>query len=451
METKKKELGTLQLSLERETMDEATKTKKLSDSRSDLADTKSQLEADQAFFAQSKASCKAKATEWAERTRSRTEELHGIAMAVSILSDPKAMKTFTSATTTLLQLSSSRGAASATTGAYERLRDLATKYNSVSFAKLALQAKAAAGGHFDKVIASIDQMISVLREDEKSDIAERDWCQNKQSKNKFDVDDLTFDITKAGKTLQRMGDEAKDLLAKVSTLEGDINTTTTNMDELKTMRDQERTAFIQAVKDDTDAIALLEQAITALTKFFRRNEVTLALPQVAADPAPETPQEPDASASPPETWTPGRYEGQKQASGGIVAILGMIKEDLEKEIKTGRLSDASAQKNYEADRSAMQATLEAQMKSKAAVEMEHAELKLKITSLEQHKDRQISEKDSEQKVGLSLEARCSWVKTHFASRRSKRKVEIDGLVEAKNFLAGVDNGEDVLGGGGAGN
>lgn len=31
---------------------------------------------------------------------------------------------------------------------------------------------------------------------------------------------------------------------------------------------------------------------------------------------------------------------------------------------------------------------------------------------------------------------CDWVKTHFESRRDKRKAELDGLVDAKNFLAG---------------
>jgi len=425
METKKKELVTLQTTLERETMDEATKTKKLSDSRGDLDDTKAQLDADKAFFTMSKASCKAKAGEWAERVRSRTEELHGISQAVTILSDPEAQRTFANATTTFLQLSSS---GSATGGAYEHLRDLATKYQSVSLARLALRAQTA-GGHFDKVIASIDQMIAVLREEEKSDIDERDWCQGKLSKNKFDSEDINYEIEKAGKTLERWADDAKDLQAKVSALEGDINTTKDSMEELKEMRNQERVEFIQSVKDDTDAVALLEQAIVALTKFYRRNKIDLALPQEA----------------PPETsWQPGRYGGSQQASSGIVAILGMIKEDLEKEVKMARLSDATAQKNYEADRGAMKATLDAYLKSKAAVETELADLQLRITGLEAHKDRQDVELTAEEKVGKSLSHSCAWVQTHFESRKTNRKSEIDGLVEAKNFLAGVDSGDDSL-------
>ena len=39
---------------------------------------------------------------------------------------------------------------------------------------------------------------------------------------------------------------------------------------------------------------------------------------------------------------------------------------------------------------------------------------------------------------------CKWVKTHFESRRDKRKTEMQGLVDAKSFLAGVDSGDDPL-------
>jgi len=46
------------------------------------------------------------------------------------------------------------------------------------------------------------------------------------------------------------------------------------------------------------------------------------------------------------------------------------------------------------------------------------------------------------KLENSVAKDCAWVKSHFESRRDKRKAEIDGLVEAKNFLAGVDAGDE---------
>merc|ERR1711879_1002750 len=85
MATKKKELETLQLTLEKEELDEAEKTKKLADARVDLDDTKEQLKADEEFFATTKEGCKIKSQEWSERSRLRTQEMQGITQAIQIL------------------------------------------------------------------------------------------------------------------------------------------------------------------------------------------------------------------------------------------------------------------------------------------------------------------------------------------------------------------------------
>merc|ERR1719149_460212 len=85
MATKAQELETLTLTLQKQETDEADKTKRLSESDVLLDDTVDQLAADEAFFADTKDACKAKATEWSVRTRLRTEELNGMALAVKIL------------------------------------------------------------------------------------------------------------------------------------------------------------------------------------------------------------------------------------------------------------------------------------------------------------------------------------------------------------------------------
>merc|ERR1719379_2039061 len=105
MATKKMELATLEATLEKQTLDEAEKTKTMADSRQLLDDTKNQLDADEVFFADTKEGCKVKASEWAERTRLRTEELQGIAKAIQILNSPEAQKTFQSSGSTFVQLS----------------------------------------------------------------------------------------------------------------------------------------------------------------------------------------------------------------------------------------------------------------------------------------------------------------------------------------------------------
>merc|ERR1719410_3056273 len=113
------------------------------------------------------------------------------------------MKVFQNATTTFVQISTvAKSSSSARFTASSRLARVANQYHSYSLAKLALMLKS--GGHFDKVIASIDTMIAALRREEQDDIAHRDRCQNAESKNENDVEDLRASVQKAGSTIQSM-------------------------------------------------------------------------------------------------------------------------------------------------------------------------------------------------------------------------------------------------------
>merc|ERR1719174_1266074 len=100
------EYATLTSTLDTKKKDSADATKQLADDKALLEETKAQLVADEKFFEETKAACKAKAAEWAERTRLRTEELQGMAKAIEILTSDEAKQTFESSATTLVQLSS---------------------------------------------------------------------------------------------------------------------------------------------------------------------------------------------------------------------------------------------------------------------------------------------------------------------------------------------------------
>merc|ERR1719428_226749 len=367
------------------------------------------------------------------RTRMRTEELQGINKAVEILSSPEARRTFQAATTTLLQISGNGDRSDA----YGQLKKLATQYHSMSLASISAAVKT--GGHFDKVIVMIDQMITLLRKEDQDDIAHRDRCQNGENKNKVDREDLAHDIEKEGEALERMADTEKELTKQLEKLEEDIKTTKDEMAERLEMRNEEAAEFKQALKDDVDAVALLGEAIVALSEFYKSNKLPLELVQ-----EPEYTVDPDKA--PETTWSGGEYGGRKKESTGIIAILSMLKEDLEKEMKTGREEDAAAQKKYEEDRAAMQEALDAQKASKVDTEKALAELQEKVADKEEFKAQKEGDLASAEDMQKTLEHDCAWVETHFVTRREKRKVEIDGLVEAKNILAGAGSekeGDDI--------
>jgi chromosome segregation ATPase len=463
MKTKQAELESLQASLDQQTLYSAEKTKQLADTKVDRQNTKEQLEADEAFFAQAKESCKIKAGHWAQRTMMRTEEMKGIDNAVQLLSGENA-GIFENATSTFLQISSDRQeegsiAHITRTQAYHKLQSLASQYQNMKIAKMAMALSS--GGHFDDVIVSIDRMIEVLRKEEQDDITERDWCENRQNKNKNDDEDLKFDLEKLDEELKRAGDEKKELIKEIAELEEQMNETQDAMDELLAQRNEAEAKFRQAVKDDTDAILLLDKAIEALSEYYKRNKMPIGLAQaskkaavsmlqehsdvgvvrahsfVNAAPAPEYS---DDEETPPETiFEDGNYAGHSSEAGGLVAILKMIQEDFQKEIDTARKEDAESQAAYEADRADLQKVLDKLTQSRNAKDKELAELNMKIAMMEGAQGQKKNQKKLEGEKKLTLEDQCGWVKTHFETRRDKRKAEMDGLVEAKNYLAGMDS------------
>merc|ERR1712183_1167960 len=103
--------------------------------------------------------------------------------------------------------------------------------------------------------------------------------------------------------------------------------------------------------------------------------------------------------------------------------------------------EADAQADYEKERAAMTDTLNVRTDSKVATERDLADLEAKIADKSAFKEGKETDLAEQEKMTKSINTDCAWVATHFDTRREKRKTEIDGLVEAKNFLAG---GGDVM-------
>jgi len=435
MGTKKKELETMELTLEKEQLDESDKTKKLADAQVDLDDTKAQLKADEIFFAEMKTSCKIKAQEWSERSRLRTEELHGIHTAIDLLNNKIAKATFSRATTTFLQLmENNHGRAKA----YKKLKDLAQSTQSRQLVQLATKVKT--GGALHEVIGSIDAMITILRKEGMEDIAHRDRCQNAEGKNKNEMEDAEHEVVKSKKAILRMEDQVQSYERTISRLESEIAETQEGMKTQLELRNKEVADFKQALKDDSDAIQILSETLAALSKFYKRNKIPINFRQTAA-PEHEYTRDPDEA---PETvWSSDEYGGRKAETGGILAIIKMLREDLENEMKTSREVDAKAQASYHKGRAAAREMLDAQVAKKTSKEKNLAELERTIYDTQEHQSQSAGDLEAEKDFKETLQKDCAWVKSHFEARSEKREAEIDSLQEAKGYLAGVETGEEL--------
>jgi len=425
METKKSEENVLAATLQRSEKDSAEKTKQLADSKSTRDDTSDQLEADEKFFALTKQSCKEKAQAWAERTRLRAEELQGMRTAVEILSSKDAQKTFGDSAKKLLFLQiSAQPTHAKANAAYQQLKTMAGKFGSVSLAQVASEVRL--GGHFDKVIHMIQNMVLKLKEEGKDDIEHRDRCETKQDKNKKTMEDLNFNIDKLKAKLGRWADEQKALKTKIALTQTSIKKSQKTIKEMKAQRAKEYDDYSVAQKDDLEAVRLITSAIASLSKFYKDNNIKQThLFLIEANP------------KAPDSFENGSYGGSKSESGGILAILSMIKEDLEGELKQGGLGEATTKQNFADDLSAVEDTLDAQMQSKADADKELAELERQINFRNDDKGDLKTDLGGEEDMKKALAKDCDWIKDDFQKRADKRKLEIQGLNEAQQFLMGA--------------
>merc|ERR1719253_1277152 len=348
-----------------------------------------------------------KAAQWSERSRLRTEELMGMGKAIEIMSGPEAQAIFTNATTTFVQLSKNVAASETNTAmrmqAFDKLKKLAGKSHNLNIAKIASTVKA--GGHFDKVITSIDSMIAVLREEEADDIAHKDRCERAENKNANDMADLANEMRKSGDALERMGDKKGELETSILQLEKDIANTKDDMAELLDMRNEASKEFKQAMLDDTLAVGLLEKAIEALSGFYKRNKLSMGGFVQKDDPEYTVDKDAAPTLSYEGTRTDGgvsggaAYGGRKGETGGIVAIITMLKEDLEKEVSQGKKDDAEAEEQYESQKAKLKKSLDAQTETKITNEKELAALEGKMRDVDEYKN----QKDAQTETKITNE------------------------------------------------
>jgi len=284
----------------------------------------------------------------------------------------------------------------------------------------------------------IDKMIELLRKEEASDIEHKDRCEAQENANRNAKADLDHDIKKVAATLERQEDKKKKLNEQIDALEASIKKTNEEMAELLKMRNQEVKEFKQALKDDADAANLIGLAVESLSSFYKRNKLPLELVQKGGPK-----YSVDSEKAPSTGGFDDSYGGRKSESGGLIAILSMLKEDVEKEMEESRADDAEAEASYEKDNNALKAVRDKTTATKVQTEGELADLESSMADNEEFKDQKNGDLGSENDVEKTLATDCTWVKDKFDSRMSKRKTEIEGLEDAKNILAGVAPADDL--------
>merc|ERR1719375_2384363 len=340
---------------------------------------------------------------------------------------------------TFLQVSNQKMAANSR--AYQALKAAATQTHSIRLAALASTVREAAVGHFDEVIKDIDQMLKVLAEEQADDIAKRDECKQEYQNVASSVAQLDWEIeknlariAKLEKLIAKREDEKEEALATIEDTKKEIT-------EMEDQRTAEHNEFLAAKQADEDAVKVLGDAKSALTKYYAENKIKLGKIQesIKAALVQRQPGSPEFQIS--EETAPDavfqKKDHTKQESKGIISILTMIIEDLGAEIKHAIADEVAAQTAFE----------EAVAKAKTLIKQLEEKVEQLTDIIATRKEEWTQEHklmdDNKEALGeehahkKEITPDCDWIINSFVERAKKRDAEKNGLTTAKEFLAGA--------------
>lgn len=429
-DSKNGQLGEAQEALSKMEVENGAKAMSREDAQNEVDALKLQVTNDKKFIEQTAKSLEDKKTEWKDRQELRTGEIAAINKAISILHSDDARDTFKKsfASQSFLQVDTAQHSTVA-----QVLRRAARQSGDARLAVLASTVvktdPMATGSHFDKVIAAIDKMVATLKGEEETDLENKEQCEKDRAED-----------TRTAIKVSRAIDEKTDAITELKTRIAEIVATIAeNKEEIKSLQDQLESASKERDdahlvwqnnnKDDQAAAALVVRAKDVLANFYKENELMLV--QNKMDPVVAG----EAPPPPPKTWE-DPYQGKTEEATGIVAILEMIHEDIEKDRTKAMQEEDADQKAFDE----FKANTESQIKSlnDANSDLE-GEKGGKEDDIATNKNDRKSEKlslDAVMKKISDATPGCDYLTLNYDLRLKNRQIEIDGLIKAKAILEG---------------
>merc|ERR1719453_956349 len=282
---------------------------------------------------------------------------------------------------------------------------------------------------FADVISAIDQMVVDLKAEEATDLSNKEDCEKDRMENTQSAKMTSKQIDTNTETIDRLTAAiaaAEKQVEEIDSQIADLQAEKTQADE---QRAKEASEYATNKADDEAAVGLIETAIGVLQDFYTKNNLNLLQqePFVAAGEAP-TP--------PPSTWDTG-YGGAKGENNGIVAIMELIKADIEKDVQKATDNENEAISEHAKLCSDIASTISSLEQTKADL---NGQVAGDETSMATEKgERTTNQGDLKATLDFlkSIAPGCDFMAVNFQTRLTNRQAEMDGLLKAKAILNGA--------------
>lgn len=322
-------------------------------------------------------------------------------------------------------------------------------------------------GGFDKVIKMIDNMVDVLKKEQRDDDDKREYCNaqldqtdDKKKATTRALEGIENGIATATEAMATLKDEIKALEAGIKALDKSVV-------EATEQRKAENVEFKELMASDTSAKELLNFAKNRLNRFYNpklykpppqrelSREDRIAVNMGGEAPPIEAPggiagtgigamlvqvsrhlQGRDAPAPPPATW--GAYSKKTDENTGVIAMMDLLIKDLDKEMTEAETEEKDSQADYETMMKESSAKRSSDSKSLSGKVSASANTEGELESLKESKRSTGRELMATMSYISSLHAECDWLIQYHDMRKEARAGEIDSLTQAKAVLSGAD-------------
>eukprot|EP00929_Paragymnodinium_shiwhaense_P046620 TRINITY_DN23731_c1_g2_i1.p1 TRINITY_DN23731_c1_g2~~TRINITY_DN23731_c1_g2_i1.p1 ORF type:complete len:739 (-),score=337.48 TRINITY_DN23731_c1_g2_i1:62-2278(-) len=464
MTAKTKQVDALTSAVEKKTVRVGELGVSIVNMKAQLTDEEAALIEDQKFSADLEKNCAEKQAEWDERRKTRSEEVTAIHETIKILNDDDALELFkkTLPSPSLIQFEESKAQLRAK--ALQKLeKPRKAGGRELDFIALALQGKAV---DFSKVIKMIDEMVTLLKNEQGDDDNKKEYCEiqidsieDKGKSLSKKVEDLQAGIADKEEAISSLTSEIKELVKGIAALDKSVA-------EATEQRKEEHSEFVELMSNNNAAKQLLGVAKNRLNKFY--NKALYAAPEkrelteeeritvnmggtLAPTPAPggiagtgitalvqvqAHSHSVDAPPPAPETWD--AYSKKSGETQGVIGYIDLLIKDLDKEITIAETDEKNAQNEYEETMNDAAKKRAQDNKSLATKEEAKSNFEADKTAEEEQSQSTSKELQATKMYQMQLHKECDWLLQNFDLRKQARSEEVESLQQAKAVLSGAD-------------
>jgi septal ring factor EnvC (AmiA/AmiB activator) len=441
---KAKEIEALTVSIEAKLQEVGDLGTSIVQMKADFEDIAGDLLEDKKMLKELETGCSTKDAEYAERVKTRNEELAAIAETIKILNDDDALelfkKTLPAPSASLMQVQvSSADMRARALGEIRKVSD-----HRLNFLVLALRGKKIG---FEKVITMIDEMMVLLKKEQGDDDDKKDYCLSSIDSAEDKTKVLEHELSDTETAISSATEKIAVLTEEIATTEAAIKSLDKSVKEATAIRKEENAEYKELMQSDGAAKELLLFAKNRLNKFYspklynppakvELSEMGAISRDMSFVQVREHAQMKSRVEPPPETWD--AYAKKGEESTGVIAMIDLLVKDLDTEMTEAKVDEENSQEEYDktiTDAKADRTGLSKSLKVKSATK---ADLTADLETLKSDKKSTSAELMATEKYLSDIHSECDWLLKYFDVRAQARSGEIESLDKAKAILSGAD-------------